>query len=322
MSHIASIATAPAIRQRATPSSCSGEIIVNSQADADTGPISSCTEIDGDLIFDNAVGNITFPIIDHGGQLTTIYGSVYCRNNTALEGLELYGVVNIEGSIIVQNAASLVYVTAEQLETVQSVTVTDAPSFLFLELSPGPVYLESLELGGSPITGENFGAGLARLESVGDLYIHDCPNMSIPLYQPLQNITNSLVVENNGLDFVIYSNLLWVYNMTMRNVQSFQLNSLVAVNNSLEISSCVGLTGVDFESLKSIGGDFYVANNPSLTYLDVPSATSIGGDWLGTPAPTTGGTITSQNNPSLRGFNFGSLRGSGGFYLDGPWPSL
>jgi hypothetical protein len=320
--HIASIATALEIRRRATPSSCSGEIIINSQADADTGPISSCTEIDGDLIFDNAVGNITFPIIDHGGQLTTIYGSVYCRNNTALEGLELYGVVNIEGSIIVQNAASLVYVVAEQLDAVQSVTVTDVPSLLFLELTPGPVYLESLELGGSPMIGENFWAGLARLESVGGLYIHDCPNMSIPRDQPLQNVTNSLVVENNGLDFGIYSNILWIYNMTMRNVQSFELNKLVAVNNSLEISSCDGLTTIDFESLKSIGGDFYVANNPSLTGLGVPSATSIGGDWLGTPAPTTGGGITSQNNPSLRGFNFASLRGSGGFYLDGPWPSL
>jgi hypothetical protein len=115
-------------------------------------------------------------------------------------------VVNIEGSIIVQNAASLVYVAAEQLKTVQSVTVTDVPSFLFLELSPGPVYLESLKLRGSPMAGENFGAGLARLESVGDLYIHDCPNMSIPLDQPLQSITNSLVIENNGLDFGIYSN--------------------------------------------------------------------------------------------------------------------
>jgi hypothetical protein len=182
--------------------------------------------------------------------------------------------------------------------------------------------MQSIEIGGSPITTENFARGWAGVESVGDLYIHDCPNMSIPLYAPLQNITNSLVVENNGLNFGFSSNVLWIYNMTLRNVQSFGLNKLVAVNNSLEISNCDGLTDVDFESLKLIGGDLYVANNPDLTFISMSAATSIGGDWLGTPAPTTGGIITSQNNPSMRGVNFGSLRGSGGFYLDGPWPSL
>jgi hypothetical protein len=134
--------------------------------------------------------------------------------------------------------------------------------------------------------------------------------MSIPLVSPLQNITGSLVIENNGLEFNIYSDLLWVYNMTLRNVRSFQLNSLVAVNNSLEISSCGGLTDIDFPSLKSIRGDFYIENNPSLTFLGIPSATNIG-------------SFTSQNNPGLQGFNFGSLRATTGeIYLDGPWPSL
>jgi hypothetical protein len=182
--------------------------------------------------------------------------------------------------------------------------------------------LESLEIGGSPMSGESFGRGLLRLESVGDLYIHDCINMGIPLVWPLQNITKSLRVENNGSDFEIFSSIRWAYNITMRNVQSLQLNSLVAINNSFEISSCEGLTDIDLEFLKSIGGDLYVANNPSLVYIDVPSATRIGGDWLGTPAPTAGGTLTSQNNPKLQSFDFVSLQNGGGMYLDGPSPSL
>jgi hypothetical protein len=309
-SHIASIADRQNfLLKSASSSSCGGEIIVVSQADANTGPISSCTEIHGDIILDNAVGNISFPVQVPGAQLTSIYGSVYCRNNTALEGLELYGLTYIEDSITVQNAASLVYVAAEQLESVESVTVTNVPSLQTLDL-PILAYMQSLEIGDSPMSADNFGEGFFRLESVGDLYIHDCPNMSIPLVTPLQNITNSLVVENNGLDFEIYSDLLWVYNMTLRNVRNFQLNSLVAINISLEISSCGGLTDIDFPSLKSMRGDFYVENNPNLTLLSVPSATNFG-------------SFTSQNNPGLQGFNFESLRDTtGGIYLDGPWRSL
>jgi hypothetical protein len=65
-----------------------------------------------------------------------------------------------------------VYVAAEQLESVQSVTVTDIPSLQILDL-PIPAYIPSLEIGGSPMSAENFGEGLFRLESVGDLYICD-----------------------------------------------------------------------------------------------------------------------------------------------------
>lgn len=237
-----------------------------------------------------------------------------------MEGLELYGVTNIAGSVIVQNAASLEWLAAEQLETVQSVTVTDVPKFQFLEL-PIPSWLESLEIGGSPMNAENFREGLPRLESIGDLYIHDCTNLSIPRLS-LQNITSSLRVEDNGPDFDIFLDILWAYNITMRNIRSFSLDRMIVVNNSLEISSSAGLTEIGFESLNSIGGDFYVANNPSLTALGIPSVTSIGGDWLGTPAPNVGGTFTSQNNPGLQSFNFPNLRTSVGMNLDGHWLSL
>lgn len=297
-----------------------GDVIINNQADADSGPITSCTSIDGNLIFDNAVGNITLPVELVGEQLLSIRGSVYCRNNTGLEGLKLYGVTSISESIVIQNAASLQYLAAEQLESLQSVSVTGVPDFQFLAL--GAIsWLDSLEIGGSPMTIESFRESFSPLETIGELYIHDCTNLSLISFS-LQNITRSLRVEDNGPDFSVMLPIQWAYNITMRNVKSIGLDRMVVVNDSMEISGSDGLTEIDITSLNSIGGDLYVANNPSLTFFAMPSVTGIGGDWLGTPAPTVGGTFTVQNNPALHELNFAKLQTSVGTYLDGPWSSL
>lgn len=297
------------IRHRSTSSlQCSGDINITSQADVDSGPIASCTSISGDLIFDNASGNITFPV-GTDSQLETIDGSIYCRNNTSLENLNLYGITSISGSIVVQHAASLVSIAAQGLEYVQAIELTNVPQFLAFEFSL-VTWMESIEIGQSPMTGENLKEGLARLQSVGTLYIHNCLNIDLAL-QALHNITEHLVVEDNGPDTDVVLPIQWANNVTLRNINGLTLDHLVAVNGSMEISNNHNLTSAEIGSLESIGASLYIENNPSLTIVAINSLRSIGGSFVET-------NNSVLENPGV----FPSLQNVGLMELAGPFSSL
>jgi hypothetical protein len=58
------------------------------------------------------------------------------------------------GLVVVQNAASLVSLVAEQLRDLQGIEVVNVPQLLFLEF-PILGWMGSIEIGGSPMTGDN-----------------------------------------------------------------------------------------------------------------------------------------------------------------------
>jgi hypothetical protein len=275
----------PSTRQRRqSSSSCSGNITIISQSDVDNSPIASCTSFAGDIILDEARGNISF-LTDAPIGLTALDGSIYCRNNAALQNLNLYPLTSISGSIVVDNAGTLFSLSGDQLDYVQAVQITAVPEFRFLYI-PGVKWLESLEIGGSPMTPENLAdsEGL-RLESVGSLYIHDCFNNFSLDVLPLQNITESLIFEDNGPNSGINLDILWANNITLRNVQGFSFEKMVAVNNSFEISNSDNLTTIAFESLHFIGGSFYIQNNPNVEYIGINSLKTIGESFVMTDNP-------------------------------------
>ena len=97
----------------------------------------------------------------------------------------------------------------------------------------------------------------------------------------IHNITQTLVVENNGrdLDFSM-PNLEWIYNMTVQNVSSLETPTLSHVNASL---SLYGNSISQYESplLQSIGGTLAVDGNAYLRNITLPSLQNIGGGlWL------------------------------------------
>jgi len=302
--------TTPSIGQRSTSSSsCSGEIYITSQADVDSGPIASCNAFTGDLIFDNASGNITFPV-GTDTQLVSVDGSIYCRNNTGLENLKLYGVTSISGSVIVQNAASLLSLLAEQLTYVQAIEATNVPQLLALAF-PLVSWMASVEIGGSSVTGENMREGLGGLQSAGTLYIHDCLNLLSITLLALKNITEYFRAEDNGPDMDIHLGILWANNIILRNIQGVTLDGIVAVNGSMEISDSLNLTEIEFIDLRSVGASIYIENNPNLNVIAFNRLTSIGG------------SLIETNNSVLKSpGNFYSLQNVASMELAGPFPSL
>ena len=302
--------TLPSVGQRSTSSSaCSGEISITSQADVDSGPIASCTSIAGDLIFDNASGNITFPSGRHT-QLLSVDGSIYCRNNTGLEKLELYGVTSISGSVVVQNAASLVNLIAHQLRYVQSIEIMSVPQLIGVAF-PEVGWIESFEIGGSPISGFNLAGGLGGLTSAGSFYIHDCLSLLGIGLLSLQNITEYFRVEDNGPDMEVALGIQWANNLMLRNIQDIYLDHMVAVNGSMEISDSYNLTQISINTLKFVGANIYIENNPNLKFVGLQFLTSIGGSFI----ETNNSALTSPGS-------FNDLQNIASIELEGPFPSL
>jgi hypothetical protein len=97
------------------------------------------------------------------------------------------------------------------------------------------------------------------------------------------NITSSLNIDSNGklLD-VAFPNLVWVANMTLRNVSSLSIPSLATVNGSLGLYENY-FTSVNAPNLTSVGnsgtlqGSLAFVANPSLANISMPSLQSVGG---------------------------------------------
>lgn len=93
----------------------------------------------------------------------------------------------------------------------------------------------------------------------------------------LGNVTESLTFSNNGADLVAeFPNLLWAYNITIRNLTSVSVPSLASVNGSL------GFYGNYFESfsapnLTDVGGSLAFVSNDKLSNITLPELTTIGG---------------------------------------------
>jgi hypothetical protein len=235
---------------------------------------------------------------------------MYCRNNTELENLELYGVTSISGSVVVQNAASLLSLVAEQLIYVQVVQVTNVPQFLALAF-PLVSWMASIEIGASAITEENMREGLGGLQSASVIYIHGCLDLLDILLFALKNITEYFRAEDNGPGMGINLGILWANNVILRNIQSITLDGMVEVNGSMEISDSLNLTEIELGDLRSVGASIYIENNPNLNAIAFPSLTSIGGSFIET------------NNSVLKyPGNLYNLQNVASMELAGPFPSL
>jgi hypothetical protein len=292
----------PSIGQKRQASSCSGNITIVDQSDVAQSPIASCTSFTGDIILDNASGSISFTTSSNSDfSLSVLDGSVYCRNNVDLQTLSMYGLTTITGSIVIDSADILQEMSAFDLVNVKAIRITNAPQFTSLGLLMKRV--ETLEIGGTPMTAENTVNSGFVVESFGTLYVHDNFGLTIGArsFPHLQNITESFIFENNGPNSQIFMELIWANNITLRNIQLVELNSMIAVNDSFEISNSVNLTGARFPALSLLGGSFYIQNNPILQGVGWGNLTTIGGSLVvaGNPAMPLPDTVGLQNIASV-----------------------
>jgi hypothetical protein len=121
------------------------------------------------------------------------------------------------------------------------------------------------------------------------------------------NITSSLNLNANGPNLTVqFPNLVWAFNMTMRNISAISIPSLVSVNGTMGFYGSY-MENVYAPNLTSVGGDLaFVANN-NLANITVPVLKTVGAslqiannsaliDITGFPKLTTTGAINMSGN--------------------------
>jgi len=115
-----------------------------------------------------------------------------------------------------------------------------------------------------------------NLQEVGTMFIAN-NNYLNQINMQLGNITNALTLEANGRNVsATFPNLIWAYNMTIRNVSTFASPSLAALNGSLGFYSNEVAT-ISAPNLTTVGGALSFVSNTDLTELDMPMLRSVQG---------------------------------------------
>lgn len=115
------------------------------------------------------------------------------------------------------------------------------------------------------------------------------------------NITQALTINNNGPNLELeFPNLIWAYNMTVRNVSTLSIPSLKRVNTTFGVYGSY-MESVAAPNLTRVDGDLAFVDDAMLTNISMPLLTSIGG-----------GLLIANNTALLNITGFPSLKSAGG----------
>jgi hypothetical protein len=94
------------------------------------------------------------------------------------------------------------------------------------------------------------------------------------------NVTQQLIIDSNAQDLALeFPNLIWANNMTLRNISSISVPSLVEVNGTFGFYGDY-LSNITCPNITTVLGDLAVVANPSLVNISMPLLKSIGGALL------------------------------------------
>ena len=262
------------VKTRASCTSSSG-FIVNSQSDIDSGPIHGCTTLYGDIVMDNAAGNFSF--LESG--VVNVHGSIYLRNNSGVEYLDLADILSISTSFTALNAAKLKFLSFDSsLAQLPYISLQGLPNV-------GSVYVSnvtrmvSLSIVDTGVDSLSFGV----LKTIKDItFLNNFQMDSTTLgFDVLTNITGNFIAMNNsqperGISMRI-PYLSYMNNATWDSLWELDLEELVQVNDSLSISNSQSLmTQIQLPLLTSVGGSFVVRNNPGIITIAATGLQHVG----------------------------------------------
>lgn len=144
-----------------------------------------------------------------------------------------------------------------------------------------------------------------NLQTVESIDINNNPYLHV-IATHIANVTSSLNINANAQDLkVSLPNLIFAYNMTLRNISSISVPSLQSVNGTLGFYGNY-LTEIMTPNLTSVGGDVAIVGNAELTNISMPVLTTVGGG------------VTIANNSALMTIDgFSSLKTTGAINMSG-----
>lgn len=226
---------------------------------------------------------------------STFSGSIAIDSSTT-DNINLAGITMIEESLIADNVTGMGSLSAPDLEEIGKTFDLNQLTILSTLSFPKLVKVDTINWIALPalqgLTFSNSGVQevnmlhidnteLASLDGINlqvadTIYIGNNRFLQSVNMQ-LGNVTESLTFSNNGADLVAeFPNLIWAYNITIRNLSSVAVPSLASVNGSL------GFYGNYFESfsapnLTNVGGSLAFVSNDKLSNITLPELTTVGG---------------------------------------------
>ncbi|KAK4188052.1 hypothetical protein QBC35DRAFT_383456 [Podospora australis] len=286
------VAIGSAAAQSGTCTANGGTTTINSQADATQ--MASCKTLKGDVV----IGTNAGPAIDISGP-GEITGALRILNNGLIESFTSNDLTKVGGEFRIQNTTKLSSLNMPKLTSAktiqwQSVTSLENPTLGPLtsadEIIISDTVLRTLDA--------------FQLKTTRKMDINNNPRLT-KFNMGLQNLGEIMALQANGLRDqgidVDLPNLVWIANMTIANVSTFEVPSLRVVNGSARFDSnffesfsapnltaltsgdlsFIGnaqLTNLTFPKLTNIGGGLLVANNTALEKIDgFPELTHVGG---------------------------------------------
>ena len=232
--------------------------------------------------------------------------------NLAFDGIEL-----IEGSLRASNVSELTQISSSTLQRIteefELAEMQILTSLNFPELSEVNAIkwqalpqLQSLSFNtaiqsASSVDIQNTGLATLEgitLETVDELIIANNPFLE-EISLMLGNVSDVLRLEGNDKNVVVeFPELVWAFNMTLRDAAEISIPKLETLNGSLgiyggsfetfaapslesvedlSIIDNEGLNNLSLPVLTTIGGGFLVANNTELDAIEAPQLESVGG---------------------------------------------
>lgn len=214
--------------------------------------------------------------IDLSG-IKTITGDLVCKNNSLLTDLKSTTLETISGAFNLNKLiglSNLEFTKLNEVGSINWVALTGLDTLNFGDV--GVTKAKTVEISDtflSTLTGID-------LTTVEDLNINNNGRLE-EFNSKLTNLGNVFNMQANGQDCkVSLPNLVWIANMTIANVSSFEVPSLEVVNGSARFDSnfFTSFAAPNLTSTKS--GDLSFVGNAALTNISLPAMTSIGGGLL------------------------------------------
>jgi hypothetical protein len=269
---------------------------INSQADA-SSLASSCSTVNGDV----SIGvNVASAIaLDGIQQINGDLIAVGVANMTSLSGNDLNA---IGGTMRLSGLKFLSNLGFPQLTSVKAFDFEHLAQLQELSFGkPGVTHAESVLITDTEL---NSLAGI-DLTSVETIDINNNQFLNDFTTQ-LNNVTGSLNINANGPSLKLsFPNLVFAFNMTLRNISSISVPSLQIINTTLGFYGNY-LTEIQCPNLTTVNGDLAIEDNASLSNISMPQLTTVGGG------------LTIANNSNLMSIDgFGSLKTTGAIDITG-----
>jgi len=265
------VAIGSAAAQSGTCTASGGTTTINSQADATQ--LASCRSVRGDVV----IGTNAGPRIDISGP-SEISGALRILNNGLIEAFTSNDLTKIGGEFRIQNVTkllnlSLLKLTSAKSVAWQSVTSLGAPRLGPLtsaeEVSVSDTVLETLDA--------------FNLKTTERIDINNNARLT-KFTMNLNSLGDFMRINANGLQgsgvAVNLPNLVWIANMTIANVSTFEVPSLRVVNGSARFDSNFFMSFSAPNLTKIESGDLSFIGNSKMTNLTFPKLTDIGGGLL------------------------------------------